>query len=210
MAVSEIQPVATTSAERLPGCDSRCIVVLAFLPGIAGRSEIRLHDARSHEAHGAATAVETRVIRTGPLVVDLGASRVYVSGQEIRLTAQEWSLLAALARRPGAIRTHDELLQEAWGAEYLGEQHVLRTTINRLRRRIGGASLLIVNRTKAGYLLALAPPIAAPLVPLALSAPKRWARDWDACRGCGTTTSVNHGQGCCRRCYLRWRKESGR
>ena len=36
-----------------------------------------------------------------------------------------------------------------------------------------------------------------------------WARDFSACRGCGTTSRPHHARGMCLRCYMRWLRQNG-
>lgn len=65
---------------------------------------------------------------------------VTMSGQEVDLTKTEYELVACLARNIGRRVSHKELLAEIWGnwMETLSEDdlHLLRTNINRLRRKL--------------------------------------------------------------------------
>lgn len=54
----------------------------------------------------------------------------------IRLTPTEWRILAVLAREPGHLVTHAELLGEVWGPTYRRESNYLRVFANQLRRKI--------------------------------------------------------------------------
>lgn len=78
---------------------------------------------------------ETIVI--GPLAIDGARHQVRVSGRRIALTALEYRVLVALARRAGWVITADQLLREAWGNEYQGDVGYLRPIISRLRRKLG-------------------------------------------------------------------------
>ncbi len=57
-------------------------------------------------------------------------------GAPIRLTPTEWRILAALARRPGHLVTHADLLGEVWGPGYRRESNYLRVFANQLRRKL--------------------------------------------------------------------------
>lgn len=61
---------------------------------------------------------------------------VDVAGNPIHLTPTEWRIMAALARRPGHLVTHAELLQEVWGPAYRKESNYLRVFANQLRRKL--------------------------------------------------------------------------
>jgi DNA-binding response OmpR family regulator len=56
------------------------------------------------------------------------------------------------------------LLEHVWGAEYVGEGHMLQVNINRLRRKIEPDSThphYIMTKVGIGYLLAAHPDISA-------------------------------------------------
>jgi two-component system KDP operon response regulator KdpE len=84
-------------------------------------------------APGAPAAVR---FRAGDLEIDLGTHRVVRSGEAVRLTKTEWSLLEELARHPGKLLTHTWLLERVWGPGYAGDVDVLRVFVSQLRRKI--------------------------------------------------------------------------
>lgn len=63
-------------------------------------------------ATGAAVAATVSV---GDVVVDLDRRAVTAAGTEVALTRKEFDLLAALARREGAVLPRTELLEQVWG-----------------------------------------------------------------------------------------------
>jgi two-component system KDP operon response regulator KdpE len=84
-------------------------------------------------APGAPAAVR---FRAGDLEIDLGTHRVVRSGEAVRLTKTEWSLLEELARHPGKLLTHSWLLERVWGPGYAGDVDVLRVFVSQLRRKL--------------------------------------------------------------------------
>jgi two-component system, OmpR family, response regulator VicR len=94
-------------------------------------------------------------IEVRDLTIDLAASRVYRQGQPLALTATEFKLLAVLGENPGRVLVMDELLRRVWGAGYEGDGTLLRTTIGRLRRKLGDPPTggLIHNVRGIGYAL---------------------------------------------------------
>ena len=84
----------------------------------------------------AAPAAEASVVTAAGFTVDLGAKRVVTPAGEVKLTATEWHVLAALARRPGMLVTQRQLLREVWGPEYGHENHYLRIYLAQLRRKL--------------------------------------------------------------------------
>nr|BBH87170.1 DNA-binding response regulator [Thermosporothrix sp. COM3] len=76
------------------------------------------------------------VVTIGDLRIDYTQHRVHQGDREISLTATEYRLLAYLAQNAGRVLTHELLLEHVWGAEYVGESHMLQVNINRLRQKI--------------------------------------------------------------------------
>ncbi len=96
------------------------------------------------------------IFQLGDLVVDFARHRVMIREEEIMLTAVEYTLLSYLARNAGRILTPDQILQSVWGDEYIGESHILRVSMTRLRRKLGDDgrhSQYIRTRTGIGYMM---------------------------------------------------------
>jgi DNA-binding response OmpR family regulator len=71
------------------------------------------------------------------LAIDLGRRRVTVDGRPVKLTYLEFELLAVLARDPGLVISRPQLLDRVWGADYVGDDHLLDVHIGKLRRKLG-------------------------------------------------------------------------
>ena len=76
------------------------------------------------------------VIRTAAFTVDLAAKKATRNSQDIRLTPTEWHLLEVLARTPGRLVGHRQLLHEVWGPGYDEQTQYLRVYISALRRKL--------------------------------------------------------------------------
>ena len=90
------------------------------------------------------------------LVVDFARHRVALGGQEVILTATEYSLLSYLVRNAGRLLTPDQMLEKVWGDEYAGENHLLQVNINRLRQKLSDDARnprLIMTRPGIGYMM---------------------------------------------------------
>ena len=72
----------------------------------------------------------------GIIALDFAQHLVTRGGQEVILTPTEYRILAYLAQNTGRVVTQDLLLEHVWGAEYVGESHMLQVNINRLRRKL--------------------------------------------------------------------------
>jgi DNA-binding response OmpR family regulator len=69
-------------------------------------------------------------------VVDEDAREVIVRGTTVDLTRIEFDLLATLARRPRKVLSRRRLVDEVWGAEWFGEDHVVEVHVSNLRRKL--------------------------------------------------------------------------
>ncbi|WP_289077431.1 helix-turn-helix domain-containing protein, partial [uncultured Parasutterella sp.] len=62
--------------------------------------------------------------------------------------------LLVLNKRPGTIFTHEDLLRQVWGAEYIGELNYLRVSFSRIRKKLteaGLAGTAIASYSGIGY-----------------------------------------------------------
>lgn len=76
------------------------------------------------------------VIHTAAFTIDLAAKKATRNNQDIRLTPTEWHLLEVLARTPGRLVGHRQLLHEVWGPGYDEQTQYLRVYISALRRKL--------------------------------------------------------------------------
>ena len=75
--------------------------------------------------------------RAGALTVDPRRRAVTLRGSPVLLTVIEFELLATLIREPGVVHTRQQLLDRAWGADYIGDEHVVDVHLANLRRKLG-------------------------------------------------------------------------
>ena len=117
----------------------------------------RMRVALRHAARVAAGRA-SRSFEAGDLRVDLAARRVFVRGEEVRLTPTEYKLLATLVRHAGKVLTHRQLLQEVWGPGSAGETHYLRVYMGQLRHKLEedpARPRYLLTETGVGYRLAV-------------------------------------------------------
>lgn len=96
-------------------------------------------------------AEDGETIRQGPLVLEPTGPRALLNGQALPLTVTEFRLLLALARRPGRVRSREELLSTAWGHESRGYDRTVDTHVRRLRAKLGEAHYLVETVRGVGY-----------------------------------------------------------
>ncbi len=77
------------------------------------------------------------LVSLGDVTVDLEARAVTVAGEPIDLTRTEFDLLAAMVARPRAALPRRQLIDEVWGPDWYGDEHVVDVHIGHLRRKLG-------------------------------------------------------------------------
>ena len=73
----------------------------------------------------------------GDLTVNYVERRVTATGQEVRLSVTEYDVLVELSLSAGMVVTHELLLQRVWGPGNSGGAGLVRTVVQRLRRKLG-------------------------------------------------------------------------
>jgi two-component system response regulator MprA len=75
--------------------------------------------------------------------------------EPLELTAREYELLELFLRHPRQVLTREQILQEVWGFDYLGDSNLVDVRIKYLRDKLesGGRARLIQTVRGAGYAL---------------------------------------------------------
>jgi DNA-binding response OmpR family regulator len=90
-------------------------------------------------------------LEVGDLVVDTGARRVAVAGEEVRLTPTEFDLLVRLALVPGEVLPRERLLADVWDWPDAAGTRTVDSHVKALRAKIGGHRVRTVHGV--GYAL---------------------------------------------------------
>jgi two-component system KDP operon response regulator KdpE len=97
------------------------------------------------------------VLVAGDIRIHQPRHEVTVAGRLVHLTPLEFKILVELARQPGRVLTHRELLRDVWGPTCVDNAHYLRVHIASLRRKIEddpAAPRWLLTETGVGYRLA--------------------------------------------------------
>jgi DNA-binding response OmpR family regulator len=70
------------------------------------------------------------------LTVDVAERKVTVKGEKLKLTPREFRLLALLVENAGHIMSHQQMLENVWGWEYIDDVDYVRIYISHLRQKI--------------------------------------------------------------------------
>ena len=87
-----------------------------------------------------ASAEAGGVLRLGDLVLDREAVRVTAGGKDVALTAREFEILALLLSHPKKVYTREQLYENVWGGEYMGDDNTVNVHISNLRSKLGKVS----------------------------------------------------------------------
>jgi two-component system response regulator ChvI len=78
---------------------------------------------------------EADAMRRGDLVLDSVRHMCKWRGQEVNLTVTEFLLVEALARRPGHVKSRDQLIDAAYGEHIYIDDRTIDSHIKRLRKK---------------------------------------------------------------------------
>jgi DNA-binding response OmpR family regulator len=97
----------------------------------------------------------TRIMRAGPIAIDVRSREVRVFDRPVELSAKEYDLLVTLAGEPTRVFTRAELMRAIWGMQTFGHSRTLDSHASRLRRKLcgDGADKLVINVWGVGYRL---------------------------------------------------------
>lgn len=75
-------------------------------------------------------------IRIRGLLIDKASRRVYVNDKEVALTTKEFDLLTHLASNPNRVFSKEQLFEQLWGMDSLGDLPTVTVHIRKIREKI--------------------------------------------------------------------------
>ena len=94
-------------------------------------------------------------LRFSDIVLDLGSRQVFRRNRSIDLTMKEFELLKYLMEHPREVLSREQILENVWGYDFMGESNVIEVYIRYLRLKIEdeGEKRLIQTVRGVGYVL---------------------------------------------------------
>lgn len=86
----------------------------------------------------AGTTAGGRILKAGPIRMDLASHQATLGGQELSLTPAEFRLLQALMERRGRTQSRQQLLEKAWDVEPHASERIQTRTVDMHVRRLRG------------------------------------------------------------------------
>jgi two-component system, OmpR family, KDP operon response regulator KdpE len=104
--------------------------------------------------HSLVQGAKSTTIQAGDVTIDLANHIITRGGEDIKLSATEYKLLAYLASNAGRVLTYRAILANVWGYAEANQMEYLRVYILQLRRKLEENSRkprLIITETGVGY-----------------------------------------------------------
>ena len=112
--------------------------LLARVRALLRRANPVQEDANAQNAPGETAHLPRagRELLAGPLRTDLAGRRVNCRGKDLELQPKQFDLLTYLARNRGTVLTRDQLLQNVWGYDYVGDTRTVDVHVRWLREKL--------------------------------------------------------------------------
>jgi len=92
---------------------------------------------------------ESPVMRAGGVTLDPRTRRVSAGGQDIELSAREFTMLEVFMRHTDQVLSREQLLSQVWGYDFDPGSNVVDVYVGYLRRKLGSGEIETVRG--AGY-----------------------------------------------------------
>ena len=96
----------------------------------------RVRVALRHTHNSAGTKSNGGCFVAGDLTVDYDKHQVLIGGENMKLTQNEYRIVALLSRYAGKVLTYDYIMKELWGPQNGGGNQILRVNMANIRRKI--------------------------------------------------------------------------
>ena len=98
---------------------------------------------------------QVEVLRFQDVELTPSEREAHRGGEALELTAREYDLLELFLRHPRQVLSREQILQDVWGFDYLGDSNLVDVRIKYLRDKLesGGRQRLIQTVRGAGYAL---------------------------------------------------------
>jgi DNA-binding response OmpR family regulator len=96
--------------------------------------------------------------RNGEIEIDWKSRQVWVRGERVKLSPTEFKIMSCLIKNRGWIVTHEQLLEKAWGPDYIADKSSVKLYIRYLRQKIEQnphKPQIIITERGVGYCIAM-------------------------------------------------------
>lgn len=114
-------------------------VMMPKMDGFTACRELMMHieaHLRRAAMRPSSAVPSSGTITVGCLSLDMAQHRATLAGEHVSLTPKEFKILATLAASPGTVLSREQLVEAAWGPEFVGETSSITVFIKKLRAKI--------------------------------------------------------------------------
>lgn len=86
---------------------------------------------------GTTACAQKDIITVNSLVIDIPAHKITLNGITLELTIKEHNILVKLAGNTGRIYSREQLLDDIWGVDFIGDPRTVDSHVARLRTKLG-------------------------------------------------------------------------
>ncbi|MEV4706330.1 response regulator transcription factor [Actinoplanes sp. NPDC049316] len=97
----------------------------------------RIQAMRRRPRSGSASAQSTAIREYGTLRIDPDVREVTLDGEVLELTKIEFGILDLLSSAPRRTFTRGQLLEDVWGDNWYGDDHIIDVHVGNLRKKLG-------------------------------------------------------------------------
>lgn len=90
-------------------------------------------------------SVPDLTLTVGDLVLDFRTREARMAGQEVELSAREFTLLEMLIRHQDRVLSREQILAHVWGSEFDSDSNVVDVYVGYLRKKIGSGLITTVR-----------------------------------------------------------------
>ena len=91
------------------------------------------------------------IIEIEDLRIDFDARSIYLGEEHLNLTPKEYDLLSFFVKNSGRVFSREQLLNQVWGYEFVGDARTVDTHVKSLREKLGAYRDYIVTVWGTGY-----------------------------------------------------------
>lgn len=95
--------------------------------------------------------VNNKIIKIGALKIKPMSKQAFLEDKEMSLTPKEYELLNFLAKKPEIVYSREQLLNQVWGYNFIGDLRTVDTHIKQLREKLGKYKKYIKTVWGTGY-----------------------------------------------------------
>lgn len=97
---------------------------------------------------------KNKTVTNGEFMVSLAGYTCMISGKNIKMPKKEIELLYTMSSEPDRVFSRNELLDEVWGVDFVGDPRTVDVHIARVRKKIASEGLVYIKTVpRAGYKL---------------------------------------------------------